>query len=154
MALMNSLLDKLIDTDPMAKEDRDFPASRTDLLTGLLRDLESMLNSRIGWKSIKEDLLEVRYSILNYGLPDFSSMPYSSQEGQKQLCDAVYHAIKYFEPRLTDPVVRISDTKNGIDRTLRLEISATCLIDQDLHEVRFNSEIEPVNLCVKLSRAK
>lgn len=154
MALMSSLLDKLIDSDPSTKDERDFPASRADLLGGLLRDLESMLNSRIGWEELDVDLPELRDSIPSYGLPDFSSMPYSSKEGQKRLCTTVHRAIKDFEPRLTNPRVRISDTTNTIDRALRLEISATCLIDKDIHEVRFNSDIEPVNLCVKLSRVK
>ncbi|MDW3150485.1 type VI secretion system baseplate subunit TssE, partial [Vibrio sp. 2132-1] len=53
-----------------------------------------------------------------------------------------------------NPHVQISDEKNAIDRTLRLEISATCLIDNDIHELKFNSEVEPVNLGMKLSRAK
>ncbi|MCF9723397.1 type VI secretion system baseplate subunit TssE [Vibrio parahaemolyticus] len=154
MALTVSLLDKLVDSDPTTREEKDFPVSQQHMLNGLLRDLESMLNSRIGWKNIHEDFLEVRYSILNYGLPDFSSMPYSSQDGQSQLCDIVYEAIREFEPRLRNPHVQISDEKNAIDRTLRLEISATCLIDNDIHELRFNSEVEPVNLGMKLSRAK
>ncbi len=153
MALNNSLLDKLIDSDPMTDKDIDFPTSTADLLTSLLRDLESMLNSRIGWRNIDIDMREVRFSILNYGLPDFSSMPYSSEEGKRKMCDTVRYAIRDFEPRLGNPLVRISDTKSAVDRTLKLEISATCLIDKDLQEVRFNSEIEPVNLCVKLSRA-
>lgn len=151
---MSSLLDKLIDSDPTTKEERDFPATRADLLGSLLRDLESMLNSRIGWEELDIDLAELRGSIPNYGLPDFSNMPYSSKDGQNRLCSTVYRAIKDFEPRLTNPRVRIADTTNTIDRTLRLEIRATCLIDKDIHEVRFNSDIEPVNLCVKLSRAK
>ncbi|NES63443.1 type VI secretion system baseplate subunit TssE, partial [Vibrio parahaemolyticus] len=70
MALTVSLLDKLIDSDPTTREEKDFPVSQQHMLNGLLRDLESMLNSRIGWKNIHEDFLEVRYSILNYGLPD------------------------------------------------------------------------------------
>lgn len=154
MALANSILDKLIDSDPLASIDTSFPASPQNLLNGLLRDLESMLNSRVGWKNIHEDLMEVRYSILNYGLPDFSSMPYSSQEGQNQLCDIIYKAINDFEPRLRNPFIQISDERSVIDRTLRIEINATCLIENDVHNVRFNSEIEPVNLSVKLSRAK
>lgn len=154
MTLTNSLLDKLMDSDPLASVDADFPASPQNLLNGLLRDLESMLNSRVGWKSIQDDLVEVRHSILNYGLPDFSSMPYSSQEGQNQLCEIIYQAINDFEPRLRNPFVHVSGEKSTIDRTLRLEINATCLIDNDIHEVRFNSDIEPVNLSVKLSRAK
>lgn len=49
---------------------------------------------------------------------------------------------------------RFQTRKNAIDRVLRLQINATCLIDNSIHEVRFNSEVEPVNLGMKLSRAK
>lgn len=38
-------------------------------------------------------------------------MPYSSQDGQSQLCDIVYEAIREFEPRLRNPHVQISDEK-------------------------------------------
>lgn len=65
MSLTVSLLDKLIDSDPLTRDEKDFPASQQQMLSSLLRDLESMLNSRIGWKNIPDDLLEVRYSILN-----------------------------------------------------------------------------------------
>ncbi|WP_104040342.1 type VI secretion system baseplate subunit TssE [Vibrio hyugaensis] len=154
MALEASLLDKLIDSDPSVRDEKDFPVSSQSLLNNLLRDVEAMLNSRIGWRELPEDLLEVRYSILNYGLPDFSSMPYSSQEGQSQLCGIVCDAIKEFEPRLESPFVTILDEKNATDRTLRLKITATCLIGSNTHEVTFNSEVEPVSLGMKLSRTK
>ncbi|MGR5235987.1 type VI secretion system baseplate subunit TssE [Vibrio alfacsensis] len=152
MAMRASLLDKLIDSDPTVRDERDFPANQQYLLNSLLRDVEAMLNSRVGWRALPDDLLEVRYSILNYGLPDFSSMPYSSQEGQSQLCEIVCEAIKEFEPRLEAPSVSILEQKNAVDRTLRLKISATCLIGNNTHEVTFNSEVEPVSLGMKLSR--
>lgn len=154
MALEASLLDKLIDSDPNVREEKDFPASSQSLLNNLLRDVEAMLNSRIGWRELPDDLLEVRDSILNYGLPDFSSMPYSSQEGQNQLCEIVCDAIKQFEPRLESPLVSILGEKSATDRTLRLKITATCLIGSNTHEVTFNSEVEPVSLGMKLSRTK
>ncbi|WP_104047548.1 type VI secretion system baseplate subunit TssE [Vibrio jasicida] len=154
MALEASLLDKLIDSDPNVREEKDFPVSSQSLLNNLLRDVEAMLNSRIGWRELPDDLLEVRDSILNYGLPDFSSMPYSSQEGQNQLCEIVCDAIKEFEPRLESPLVSILGEKSATDRTLRLKITATCLIGSNTHEVTFNSEVEPVSLGMKLSRTK
>ncbi|TOB82112.1 lysozyme, partial [Vibrio parahaemolyticus] len=41
MALTVSLLDKLIDSDPTTREEKDFPVSQQHMLNGLLRDLES-----------------------------------------------------------------------------------------------------------------
>lgn len=154
MPLVASLLDKLIDNDPHLREDKDFPLGQQALVDNLLRDLESMLNSSIGWTEISDDLREVKSSILNYGLPDFSSMPYSSKQGQDQLCEIVRDAILEFEPRLESPNVSILDEKSAVDRTLRLKISATCLIGNNTHEVTFNSEVEPVSLGMKLSRMK
>ncbi|NMR82998.1 type VI secretion system baseplate subunit TssE, partial [Vibrio parahaemolyticus] len=55
MSLTVSLLDKLIDSDPLTRDEKDFPASQQQMLSSLLRDLESMLNSRIGWKNIPDD---------------------------------------------------------------------------------------------------
>ncbi|WP_440888127.1 type VI secretion system baseplate subunit TssE [Vibrio sp. WZ-1] len=149
-----SIIDKLIDSEPTTRIEKDFPITQQSLLDNLLRDLEAMLNSRVGWTALPDDLLELRYSILNYGLPDFSSMPYSSQDGQKQLCEIVCAAIKEFEPRLREVSVSIANENNSIDRSLSLKISAVCLIDKNMHEVTFNSAIEPVNLGLKLSKAK
>ncbi|MCV3264624.1 type VI secretion system baseplate subunit TssE [Vibrio harveyi] len=101
MALAASLLDKLIDNDPQSREDKDFPLTQQSLIDNLLRDLESMLNSRIGWREVPFELKEANKSILNYGMPDFSSMPFSSQQGQGQLCGIVRAAIREFEPRLS-----------------------------------------------------
>ncbi|WDZ74629.1 hypothetical protein PWW31_20860 [Vibrio harveyi] len=94
MALAASLLDKLIDNDPQSREDKDFPLTQQSLIDNLLRDLESMLNSRIGWREVPFELKEANKSILNYSMPDFSSMPFSSQQGQGQLCGIVraYHS--------------------------------------------------------------
>ena len=149
-----SIIDKLIDSEPSSRIEKDFPITQQCVLDNLLRDLEAMLNSRIGWTALPDDLLELRYSILNYGLPDFSSMPYSSQDGQKQLCDIVSSAIKEFEPRLKEVSVSIANENNSIDRSLSLRIGAVCLIDKNMHKVTFNSAIEPVSLGMKLSKAK
>ncbi|HGY9578763.1 type VI secretion system baseplate subunit TssE [Vibrio harveyi] len=154
MALAASLLDKLIDNDPQSREDKDFPLTQQLLIDNLLRDLESMLNSRIGWREVPFELKEANKSILNYGLPDFSSMPFSSQQGQGELCGIVRAAIREFEPRLSSPVVNILQEKSAADRTLRLQINATCLIGNSERDVTFNTEVEPVNLGMKLSRAK
>ncbi|ELR8704395.1 type VI secretion system baseplate subunit TssE [Vibrio vulnificus] len=153
-SLVPSLMDKLTDSDPLSSIDRDFPLTRHALMDSLRRDLESLLNSRINWMTLSDELREIQTSILRYGLPDFSSMPFSSADGQQVLCQRVKETIQQYEPRLNYVSVVIAEDKNPIDRILKLRIKATCMIDNNEQELVMDSEVEPVSLGIKLSRTK
>lgn len=114
-SLAPSLMDKLTDSDPLSAIDRDFPLTRHALMDSLRGDLESLLNSRINWMALPEDLREVQTSMLRYGLPDFSSMPFSSADGQQFLCQRVKETIQQYEPRLKYVSVFIAEDKNPLD---------------------------------------
>ncbi len=147
----SSILDKLIDSDPKSEIDHDYPCGVQHLWASLLRDLENLLNARVSWHRIHPQFNEVDRSIVNYGLPDFSAMPFSSETGQEQLCDMIKQAIRQHEPRLRQVAVELVADKSPIDRVLRLRISATVVIDEKWHDLSFDTEVEPVNLAFKLN---
>lgn len=153
-SLTPSLLDKLVDHDPSSSYDRYYPLTRQALMDSIRSDLEALLNSRISWLAVSEELREVHSSVLRYGLPDFSSMPFSSADGQQHLCRLVQETIVQFEPRLSSVSVTIAEDKNPLDRILKLRIRATCIIDSTEQELVMDSEVEPVSLGIKLSKAK
>ncbi|EKO3564633.1 type VI secretion system baseplate subunit TssE [Vibrio metschnikovii] len=152
--IMPSLLDKLIDYDPDSSYDKLFPLTRHALMDSIRMDLEALLNSRISWLAMPDELGEIHNSILRYGLPDFSSMPFSSTDGQQILCSLVQKTIVQFEPRLSYVTVNIAEDKNPLDRILKLRIRAICIIDNTEQELVMDSEVEPVSLGIKLSKAK
>ncbi|MBD1556909.1 type VI secretion system baseplate subunit TssE [Vibrio sp. S9_S30] len=146
-----SLLDKLIDHDPRNSTDVHFPLNSQQIVRGLIRDVEALLNTRLSWVKVDNTLPELRKSLLTYGLPDFSSMPFSSKDGQQHLCKIVKDTLLEFEPRFKELSVSIINDKDDVDRVLRLRISAVYELGQKYHELVLDSEVEPVSLGMKVS---
>ena len=89
--LVSSIFDRLIDYDPAVSSEPD--VSRSQLLVQLResvrRDLEMLLNTRMSCFEFLDDMDELQYSVINYGIPDFSgSNLVSDREKEKfRLCD-------------------------------------------------------------------
>ncbi|WP_413112318.1 type VI secretion system baseplate subunit TssE [Thaumasiovibrio sp. DFM-14] len=149
-----SLLDKLIDLSPESTVDKQEYRQAATSVANLRRDVENLLNARVGWNRWDDTFEEVAASILNYGLPDFSSMPFSSQSGKTHLCKIVKETLQRFEPRLFDIDVSVREDEEKLDRILRLRIQAVVLQSGVSEEIVFDSEIEPVNLGFKVSEGR
>lgn len=152
--LQASILDRLIDDEP---DFQDAP-SRTEGITisemrkNVRRDIEALLNARIQWHTWPSQYTELATSCLSYGLPDFSSMPVSSHEGRVLLCEIVRNTILKFEPRFLEVEV-FSDEDMPINRVLNLRINALLYADPEPEFISFDSEVEPVNLGMKIIEA-
>lgn len=152
--LQASILDKLIDNEP---DFQDAP-SRTEGITisemrkNVRRDIEALLNARIQWHTWPSQYTELATSCLSYGLPDFSSMPVSSHEGRVLLCEIVRNTILKFEPRFLEVEV-FSDEDMPINRVLNLRINALLYADPEPEFISFDSEVEPINLGMKIIEA-
>ncbi|WKD25758.1 type VI secretion system baseplate subunit TssE [Pseudoalteromonas sp. KG3] len=152
--LQASILDKLIDNEP---DFQDAP-SRTEGITisemrkSVRRDIEALLNARIQWHTWPSQYTELATSCLSYGLPDFSSMPVSSHEGRVLLCEIVRNTILKFEPRFLEVEV-FSDEDTPINRVLNLRINALLYADPEPEFISFDSEVEPINLGMKIIEA-
>lgn len=141
--LQLSLLDRLLD-------DGDTKPSVAAIRRSVRRDLEALLNTRRCWLPRPAQYRELAKSVLGYGLPDFTVMELSTQEGRQWLCDEVERTIIRFEPRLTRISVVMKDRETPLDRLLRLRIDAVLLVDPVPQPVAFDSELEPVSLSVTL----
>jgi len=108
------------------------------------RDLENLLNAR--WRcTTNSELPEALESTLvNYGLPDFSSGSSMAAQEPDIVFRAVEKAIQIFEPRLHDVRVRAAKGEQGVDRTLRFQIEAVLKVEAWQDTVRFNTVLEPV----------
>jgi type VI secretion system protein ImpF len=135
-----SILDRLVDRG--RAEPRGWDASVEELKRNLLRDLESLLNTRETGSPAESPREELEKSIYNYGLPDFASMSADSSATPQRLLRSIEREIELFEPRLRD--VRITRAANADkkDRRLKFVIEATLRLDPDPERVEFDTVLE------------
>ena len=152
--LQASILDRLIDDEPNFQDapSRTEGISISELRKNVRRDIEALLNARIQWHTWPAQYNELSTSCLSYGLPDFSSMSVSSHEGRALLCETVRNTILNFEPRFLEVEV-FTDEDVPINRVLNLRINALLYADPEPEFISFDSEVEPVNLGMKIIEA-
>ena len=151
-ALQQSILDRLIDDSPGEQEPQRIRrgSDLKKLRATVRRDLQNLLNTRVQWNTWPKEYSELDQSLMNYGLPDFSVMVVDNQQGKERLCKYVEQTIRRFEPRFADVEVVPKEGEDDVDRVLRLRISAILHADPDPEHVLFDSEVEPVNLGLKI----
>ncbi len=141
MPLLPSVLDRLIDEDPDVSSE---PAWRREQdlrefeLT-VLRDVESLLNSRQTRPDLSEAFQQASQSILKYGLPDFTSAMAGSRDDYEQIRQAVELALEHFEPRLREVHVTVHDPENTGDRKLQLHIEAVLWVEPEPQPITFDT---------------
>jgi type VI secretion system protein ImpF len=98
-----SLLDRLFDDHPESREDvRLTPRqSRQRHHDSIRRSLSDLLNSRRRDDEAPPEYRQCSNSLLNYGLPDFTTLNLRGPHDQDRLRAAIEEAITRFEPRLT-----------------------------------------------------
>ena len=109
-------------------------------------NLENLLNTRI--KVIPPSQWEkaLEQSCLQYGIPDFSSYNFVSEESHQSLCQTIKAAIKMFEPRLTQiNVVLVDHSETEIKRELMFRIEATIHLAQKQQLTSFESSLDIVS---------
>ena len=133
-----SVLDRL-----MAVE--EWPATRSQSLRyfkeALKRDLEWLLNTRQPPLPELADYPMARASVINFGLPDITSLGLSSASDHGRLRRAIEICLRNFEPRLMDIRVTLegSDTT---DRRLRFHIEGNMKLDPAPEEISFDTVLE------------
>jgi type VI secretion system protein ImpF len=125
-ALLPSILDRLLDDEPEVSTEPVNIRGRglRELKASVRRDLENLLNARCNFVKIPEGLPEAANSILNFGLPDFSTYILSAASGQQNLCRIVERQIRLFEPRLAQVQVTLIPSTNIYERIVRFRVDA------------------------------
>jgi len=139
------LLDRLIDDAP--DQERDPPISAVDSMVALRasvrRDLEALLNARRRWRSWPKHMTRLATSPLGYGIPDFSSGAFNDAQRREELRIEVEETIRRFEPRFLSVRVRLVDTKERLEPTLRLRIEAVLHAEPAPESVTFDTVVDP-----------
>lgn len=122
------LFDRLVDLHPDADE-KDQPfriLNREQLKASVRREIERLLNTRC---SIPLHLLsETERSVVNYGIPDFSSLSTQNDDDRALVASIIGGTITAFEPRLRQVHVEVEQIVNSED-TLRIWIEAMMVVD-------------------------
>jgi type VI secretion system protein ImpF len=133
-----SVLDRLMTVE-------DWPTTRSQSLRyfkeALKRDLEWLLNTRQPPIPELANYPQAKASVINFGLPDISSLGLSSASDHGRLRKAIETCLRNFEPRLMDIRVTLegSDT---IDRRLRFHIEGNMKLDPAPEEISFDTVLE------------
>src|SRR5688500_12858847 len=144
--LMPSVLDRLIDLDPGSTREAHKGQTQVlrELKQALRRDLENLLNTRWRCMSWPPDMEELDFSLVNYGLPDFTGANMAISANREEFRRIIEKVIAKFEPRLRNVRVVLMDN-DSVDRVLRLRIEATLQADPVPEPVQFESSIEPAS---------
>jgi type VI secretion system protein ImpF len=158
--LLPSILDRLIDENPSSNVESD--RSRAQLLRELKlsvrRDLENLLNTRACLYPLPEPLpdqyKQLEKSIINYGIPDFSSLGMGGREQRDRLRKRLERVIKHFETRfLHVDVIMVDNRDDHRDRTIRFRIEGMLHAEPSPEPVAFDSQLQPSSGDVKITGA-
>lgn len=105
-----TLLDLLIDEEPQSSAERPLSESLREqaVREGVERDISQMLSTRHWLGTWPPELELLKFSLLNYGLPDMTGAAIDSKPVQTVLAQTVRMALEVYEPRLTNIKVAIS----------------------------------------------
>lgn len=107
------LFERLVDLEPgRREEERPFRVlSREELWESVRRELGRLLNTRC---PVPLQLLgEEERTVINYGLPDFTSLSPQSGNDRKLIADLIGRTVTAFEPRLRNVRVTVEEQKKN-----------------------------------------
>lgn len=119
-----SLLDRLLDDEPATTFDAaPQPFGAAAAKAALARDLEALLNTRVGDPAGMDAFPLAAQSMLTFGIPDFSGLSLLSADDCETLRERVRRTIGAHDARLTQVRVTL-DALPGAERKLRFRVDA------------------------------
>ena len=144
--LVLSVLDRLLDNEPDVS--REALPNRNQILRDLKqavrRDLENLLNTRVRYLLSPLPLRELKQSLVNFGIPDFTGANLSTAKARQEFGRVLQGIIRQYEPRFKTVQVEVHDNAQSLDRTLRFRIDALLYAEPAPEPVAFDSILKPV----------
>lgn len=146
------LFERLIDTEPGAGEAPPFRVlSGQELRKSVSRELGQLLNSRC---PVPLELIsEEERTVINYGLPDFTSLSPQSADDRRLIASIIAQTITAFETRLRNVRVTAEYLEDD-ERKLYISVEADLVTDTVI-EIRsfpeFSTRVEPVSFPIVLN---
>jgi type VI secretion system protein ImpF len=134
-----SLLDRLIDQEPeVSFEPVQYRLLDMRQIKALvIRDLETLLNTRRIIYPPPAEFTELNKSVLVYGLRDFTSQSTRSTVLRKALRQDIERTVARFEPRLKNVKIHLDSDQSG--NSLRFRINALLVIEPETEPVQFDT---------------
>ena len=140
-------VDKLINDDYKKSNGVSIDrATVSQLRNSIIRDIETLLNSRRQWQLETNSLKELNKSILSYGLPDFFYHFSNIEEAKLRICRQIKHCIQTFEPRLSKVHVESEEETLTDERLVSIKISALINTNFAMESFVVNTHINSVDL--------
>ena len=154
--LVSSVLDRLLDDNPHAATELEKSRNQVlrELKQSVRRDLENLLNTRWRCTGWPENLDELEFSLVNYGIPDITGADLGVSRDRGRFCQVVERVIQHFEPRFKRVVVEMLENTDPTDRTLRFRIDALLHAEPAPEPVVFDSALEPSTGSVEVKRGR
>ena len=141
-----SLLDRLVDDDPMQPVDPPVLPAETPagLRDGLRRDLSLLLNTRCRPVTPPAGLKPLADSLVSLGVEDFFNASLVTDAQRQRFAARLQARIERFEPRLEDLSVTLPTRDEDDLRSLRLRISARYRARPGMPPLTFDTRLDPV----------
>ena len=145
-ALTPSILDRLIDHDPLRKVEAQATRNQVirELRESVRRDLEVLLNTRIHCTASPKEWEAVNSTVINYGIPDYSGINLSSDDERENFAKLIQKIIIHFEPRFKTVNIKVLSNNDSYDRTFRFRIDALLKVEPAVKAIVFDSSLESV----------
>ena len=146
------LFERLVDLEPNREEAQPFRVlDKEELRESVRRELGQLLNTRCPVPLHR--LAEEERTVINYGIPDFTSLSPQSARDRNLICDLIAQTITAYEPRLRN--VRVcADCYEEDERRLQVTVEAELVTDSVI-EIRSYPEagpaLEPISFPVVLN---
>ena len=146
------LFERLVDLEPGRPEAQPFRVlTKDELRESVRRELGQLLNTRCPVPLHR--LAEEERTVINYGIPDFTSLSPQSAHDRKLICDLISRTITAYEPRLRN--VRVcADCYEEDERRLQITIEAELLTDWVIEMYSYaetGPALEPISFPVVLN---
>ncbi len=143
-AVQASVLDRLIDRDPLLSADPapNWAQSVLRFKESVRRDLEWLLNTRRIVDPAPQSFAELQTSLYHYGLPDITSLSADAPDTQLRLLEQIQETIELFEPRLAGVRVTASEPDDRRRREIRFLIEGLLRIEPAPEQVAFDTVLE------------
>jgi len=148
--LIPPLFDRFLEQNKSADFRQSHQIVRT-LRESIRRDLENLFNTRYCCVSPPEGYSHLDDSLLNYGLPDLSTINMTSYGSRSDLCRRIEKAVLKFEPRIRSVKVKTDTVLDNEDPTIRFRVEATLNVNPLQELIIFESALNPVNQTVNVS---
>src|SRR5262249_19451533 len=115
-----------------------------ELKQSVRRDLENLLNTRARCQAGPPHLKELKQSLVQYGLPDFSGAGLGAAQDRDAICQVLQTVICQGEPRFKTVKVQIVGNAEPPARPLRFRTAALLSADPAPEPIVFDSILKPV----------